>query len=175
MIRSANSEVDRLPVRNQIILGGNPLRVDMSVKSESKVTTAKPLSLANCHITESLQSFRPTDRTWQQSEKLSGSKRIMRNEMFWSNSNFMSGRLQSSFTLRCKSKAGKNIVTGKFREVGKNFIVCHTSRQPTQHIVNSNAGFPNTRFAETLFGIDCDNIIIKFHNNRLLNNYSANI
>jgi len=32
-----------------------------------------------------------------------------------SNSNFMSSELQSSFSLRCKSKTGKNILTIKFR------------------------------------------------------------
>ena len=89
MMRSAISTVVRFPVRSHTTFGGNPLSVAMSKKSESKVTIVKPFCFANCHISLSFRSFSPTDRTWQQLAKLSGSKRMIRNEMFWSNSNFM--------------------------------------------------------------------------------------
>ena len=90
MIRSAISDVLMFPVRNQITLGGKPRSTDISKKSESKVTIVKPFCLANRHISKSLLSCKPTERTCLQSEKLSGKNRKMRYEIFWSNSRFMS-------------------------------------------------------------------------------------
>ena len=164
MICSAISEVVKFPVRNQIILGGNPLSTDISKKSASNVTTVKSYCLANCHIFESLQSFRPTDRTWRQSEKLSGSKRKTRNDIFWPNSNFILNILQRAFSLSSKSKACKNILPSQFRKIGKNIVVGHTGRQPPKYVINRYSSFSNTRFPKTFFGIDSDSVIKNIHN-----------
>ena len=168
LMRSAISKVVRFPVHNHTILGGAPLRADMSKKSASKVTIVKSFCLAYCHITGSSQSFRPTDRTWRQSAKLSGSNRIIRNEMFWSNSNFISNVLQATFSLRCESKTGKNILPCQFREVGKNIIVAHIFRQPSKHIVNRDSGVSNTWLTKTLLRINSDNVVKIVHNITLL-------
>jgi len=75
---------------------------------------------------------------------------MMRNEIFWSNNNFMSGGLKCSFALRGESKAGKYILPRQFREVGKYFIISHV-------------------------GIDFDNVIKTAHNNHLFDIYSAKV
>ena len=157
--RSAISAVVRFPVRRRMILGGNPLSDAMSEKSASKVTTVKPFLPANCHILRSSQSFKPTDCTWRQSAKLSGRKRSMRYEIFWSNSSFMSNKLDNPFPSGCKGKTGKNIFARQFRKINKNFIVTHSCRQPPQYIINRDAGFPDARLAKTLVGINSDDIV----------------
>ncbi len=161
--RSAILAVGRFPVRSQTILGGNPKSSDRSKKSASKVTIVKPFCWANRHISVSVQLSRPTCRTWRQSAKPAGNRRRIRNEIFWSNSSFISGLLQGSLPLCGKGKAGKNILPREFGEVGKNLVVGHAFRKPFQHVVNRNAGFSHTRLPETLFGTDCDNIVKTGH------------
>jgi len=152
------------PVRNQIIFGGCPLRETISKKSASKVTMVKPFSLAKFHILLSWQPFSPTFETCLHSAKLSGSQRIMRNEIFWSNSNFISYHLQITFTLCGKSKTCENVPSRQFGKINENFIVGHTCRQPSKHIVYCDAGFSYARLAETLLWIDSNNIGIFGHN-----------
>ena len=76
-----------------------------------------------------------------------------------------SHQLHSSFSLSGERKTGKNILPGKFREIGKNIVECHISRQPTQNIVHRDTGIPHARFSEAFFGINSDNIVKTVHNN----------
>ena len=85
--------------------------------------------------------------------------------LFWSNSNFMSNILQSSLFLRCKSKAGENILPCQFWKISKNFLVCHVCRQPSQNIINCDTSISYTGFTESFFRINSDNIMIIGHNN----------
>ena len=110
-------------------------------------------------------------RTWQQS----GNKRVMRNEMFWSNSSFISSVLQNSLPLSGKGKAGKNIFSRQFGKIGNNLVVCHICRQPLQYIVNRDAGIPHAGFSKTFFGIDSDNVVKTVHDRFLFDNYFAKV
>ena len=165
IIRSAISGVVRFPVRSHTIFGGNPFSMAISKKSASKVTNVNPFCLAKSHISTSLQLRRPTERRWQQLEKFSGNNRKIRYEMFWSNNNFISNILQSSFSLRCKCKAGKNILHGQLWKIRKYFAVGHACRQPSQYIVNGNSSLSDTRFSKAFLRINSDNIVIISHNN----------
>ena len=83
----------------------------------------------------------------------------IRNEIFWSNSNFTSGILQTTFSFGSKSKTSKNILPCQFGKIGNNFIVGHARRQPTQHIINGNTRIPYARFSKTFFGTNAMRII----------------
>jgi len=174
-IRSATSEVVRFPVRSHTIFGGNPLSMAISKKSASKVTIVKPFCLAKNHISTSWQLIRPTEDRWRQSEKLSGKNRRTRYEMFWSNSNFISGILQSTFSLRCKCKTGENILLSQFGEICKYFVVGHACRQPAQYVVNGDTSISDTRFSKSFLRIYSDDIVKISHNNLRFKNYSAKI
>lgn len=56
-------EVEEFPNRNQITLGGKPISMDKSTKSESKETMVKPLVLAHFQIFLSDLPSKPTSRT----------------------------------------------------------------------------------------------------------------
>lgn len=161
--RSASSDVDVFPQRNQITLGGQPRKTDMSKKSESKVTIVKSFCLANSHIPESVQLSNPTELTCRQSEKLSGNNCRIRYEIFWSNSNFISHILQNTLPFRGKRKASQNVLLGQFGKIRKNFIVGHSRRQPFQNIINGNTSISYTRLPKTFFGIDANNVVKGVH------------
>ena len=165
---SAISEVVRFPVLNHIILGGAPFFRDIFEKSASKVTIVKSFSPAYRHIISSSQSISPTELTWRQSVKLSGSKWVIRNDMFWSNSNRISDILQVTFMLlRRIIKAGKNVIVRKFGEVCNYFVIGHSFRQPSQNIINGYPGVSDTRFPKTLGGVDCDNVAKSIHDDKI--------
>ena len=165
IMRSAISDVVKFPVRNQITFGGLSRSMDRSKKSESKVTMVKPFCLANCHISQSSQSSNPTLRTCWQSEKVSGSNRSMRYEMFWSNNSFISSILQVAFSFSSKSETSKNILLCQLGKIRKDIIVGHARRQPTQNIINGDTGVPYARLSETFFGINANDVVKNIHNN----------
>ena len=68
--------------------------------------------------------------------------------------------VKSLFLSGSEIKTGENILPSQYREIGNNFVECHASRQPSQHIENSDTGFPHTRLTEALVGIDSDNVVI---------------
>ena len=68
--------------------------------------------------------------------------------------NFISDGLQNMFLVGSEIKAGDNILARQFRKIGNNFARGHTCRKPTQNIVNRDAGFPHTRLAKALVGIN---------------------
>jgi hypothetical protein len=102
--------------------------------------------------------------------RFGGNNRNMRYEIFWSNNNFILSILQRMFSLRGKSKAGKYILSSQFGKIGDDFVVSHSHRQPAQHVRNRDARVPNARLAETLGGINLDNILISSHVYHLKNN-----
>lgn len=95
--------VEQLPLRNQITFGGNPKYETRLLKSLSFVTIVNPFFRANSHTAWSSDASNPRScRCW---EALKDASKYLASfgERFWSNSNFITHKVQFFLCLRHSS------------------------------------------------------------------------